>query len=139
MSLSSRDYQRAAGQRFTVAEFLLKNGYNLDAMYLAGYAIECSLKAVILSSCPDGEQEEMAGRLRSSAKMHLPILLAEILRERGRPAPVDLVKRFRRFHWTTDLRYESGRRPTGEAKGLLRNAKQTLDWAAAELEKRHEQ
>ena len=35
-------------QRLTTAEFLLENGYNLDAMYLAGYTVECTLKALIL-------------------------------------------------------------------------------------------
>jgi hypothetical protein len=41
---SSRDFQRAAAQRLTTAEFLLLHRYNLDAMYLAGYTVECSLK-----------------------------------------------------------------------------------------------
>jgi hypothetical protein len=43
MALTSRDFLRAAGQRLTTAEFLLKSGYNLDAMYLAGYGLECAL------------------------------------------------------------------------------------------------
>jgi hypothetical protein len=33
---SSRDFYKVAEQRFTTAEFLFKNDYNLDAMYLAG-------------------------------------------------------------------------------------------------------
>lgn len=45
---SCTHFQRAAGQRFTTAEFLLRHRYALDAMYLAGYTIECTLKALIL-------------------------------------------------------------------------------------------
>jgi hypothetical protein len=34
----------------------------------------------------------------------------------------------RRFDGTTDLRYETGRRDTGETTGLLKTAKAIYDW-----------
>src|SRR5438105_1342271 len=43
-----RLFQRAADQRLTTAEFRLEHGYYLDAVYLAGYSVECALKALIL-------------------------------------------------------------------------------------------
>ena len=44
--LTARDFWRAAAQRFTTAEFLLRNGYTLDALYLAGYSVECAWQRV---------------------------------------------------------------------------------------------
>src|SRR5262245_27399373 len=44
-----RRFLSAARQGLDTALFLLKHQYNLlDAMYLAGYAVECGLKSLIL-------------------------------------------------------------------------------------------
>jgi hypothetical protein len=130
---SSRDFQRAAKQRLTTAEFLLENRYNLDAMYLAGYTIECTLKALILQLTPDGDQIQRLKQISSGKQMHSPEVLGGILKDQGQPIPLLLVKRFRRFGWSTDLRYESGRRETGETRGFLRTAKETYDWVEEQL------
>jgi hypothetical protein len=40
------DFWRAALQRLAAAEFLLDSEqFRLEAMYLAGYAVECAMKA----------------------------------------------------------------------------------------------
>jgi hypothetical protein len=39
----------------------------------------------------------------------------------------------RRFDWTTDLRYETGRRDTGETIAFLKTAKAIYDWVEAQL------
>ena len=70
--ISSRDFQRAEGQRLTTAEFLLENGYNLDATYLAGYAVECSLKALILHLTEALDRARLFDRISSGAPMHRP-------------------------------------------------------------------
>ena len=44
-----RRFHRAAARRFEEAQFLLTRGnYTTAAVYLAGYAVECMLKALIL-------------------------------------------------------------------------------------------
>jgi HEPN domain-containing protein len=43
---------RAAQQWLAEAQFLLQNDYTTAAVYLAGYAVECMLKALILASEP---------------------------------------------------------------------------------------
>ena len=45
-------FWRAATQRLETATFLLESGSrkHLDAVYLAGYVVECALKALILNS-----------------------------------------------------------------------------------------
>ncbi|SRR5437899_10422035 len=133
MPSSSRDSQRAAKQRFTTAEFLLSNRYNLDAMYLAGYAVECTLKALILEITPTVERFEMLKKISSGQKMHSSEVLGGILKDKGRPIPLDLVKRLRRSGWSTALRYESGRTDTGETRAYLRTAKTALDWVEVQL------
>jgi HEPN domain-containing protein len=131
--ISSRDFQRAAMQRYTTAEFLFRNGYNLDAMYLAGYAVECTLKALILEVTPDSERAETYGKICAGSKMHYPENLSGYLKDLGRPVPLELVKRFRRSQWSVSLRYESGRRDTGETRGFLKTARAAYDWVEGEL------
>jgi HEPN domain-containing protein len=133
MPSSSRDFQRAARQRLTTAEFLLENRYNLDAMYLAGYAIECSLKALVLESTPAEDRNETLKRISSGKKMHDPEILGGILKNLNHAIPLDLVKRLRRSSWSTSLRYESGRKDTGETRGFLRTAKTIIDWVERQL------
>lgn len=130
---SSRDFQRAARQRLTTAEFLLENRYNLDAMYLAGYAIECALKALVVELTPASDRGETLKKIGSGKQMHEPEVLGGILKDLGKPIPLELVKRFRRSGWSTALRYESGRTDTGETRGFLRTAKATQDWVEGEL------
>jgi HEPN domain-containing protein len=133
MPTSSRDFQRAARQRLSTAEFLLNHRYNLDAMYLAGYAVECTLKALILHVTPKGDRKDILKKISSGKKMHEPEVLGDLLKKGGRPIPLDLVKRFRRSGWSTALRYETGRTDTGETRAFLRTAKAAYDWVEGQL------
>lgn len=131
--LTARDFRRAAEQRFTTAEFLLSRDYTLDALYLAGYSVECILKSMIVHFTADGDREETFRRLKGGARMHYPEHLKEELKNLGRPMPLDLVKSFRRFDWSTSLRYESGKKPSSEVRGYLKVAKSTMDWVNGEV------
>ena len=133
MPTSSHDFQRAARQRLTTAEFLLDHGNNLDAMYLAGYTVECSLKALILEKTSMVGHAEMVKRISSGKKMHDPEVLGGILKDLSWPIPIELVKRFRRSGWSTALRYESGRTDTAETRGFLKTAKAAYDWVQGEI------
>lgn len=134
MPLSSHDFQRAARQRLTTAEFLMRHpAFSLDAMYLAGYTIECTLKALILHLTPAAEKEEMLARISSGAKMHSPETLGAILKALGGSIPLDLARKFRRSGWSTALRYETGRKRTSETRAFLKTAKATYDWVKGQL------
>jgi HEPN domain-containing protein len=133
MPLSSRDFQRAARQRLATAEFLLENGYTLDATYLAGYTIECTLKALILRVTPARKRPEMLKRISSGKMMHNPETLNGILKDRKNQLPLALVEKLRKSGWSTDLRYESGRRDTEKARGFLTTAKEVYDWVEGQL------
>ena len=130
---TSREFQKAAAQRFTAAEALFREGLNLDARYLGGYAVECSLKALILQQTPDPEKPGKLQRISSGARMHRPDVLLGELRDLGVSLPLEIAKRLRRFDWTTDLRYETGHRDTGETKASLKTARDIHEWVGRQL------
>jgi HEPN domain-containing protein len=130
---TSRDFQKVASQRLTTAETLLRLKLTLDAQYLGGYVVECSLKALVLQCTPDPGKPETLKRLTSGAKMHRPDVLLGELRELGIALPLDIARRMRRFDWTTDLRYETGRRDTGETIAFLKTVKAIFDWVEGQL------
>ncbi len=112
-----RRFQRAAEQRLATAAFLLAHGYRLDAVYLAGYAVECALKVLILRWTPQRELAVMLERLTEvGAKGHDFEYLKGILKKRrGGPEKPDrevlgtlagllpVVN-----SWSTALRYQAG-------------------------------
>ncbi|MGB2610173.1 MAG: HEPN domain-containing protein [Isosphaeraceae bacterium] len=130
---TSRDFQKAAAQRLTTAETLLREKHTLDAQYLGGYTVECSLKALILELTPVTDKEEKLKEITAGARMHRPEMLLGELRNLGVSLPLDLARRMRRFDWTTDLRYETGRRDTGETTAFLNTAKDIYDWVERQL------
>lgn len=130
---SARDFWKAAAQRLTTAEFLLRHKHTLDAMYIGGYTVECALKALILHKTPTTGFASRLRDLSSGAKMHRPEVLLGILRDMGVLLPLTFAKKYRRANWMTGLRYETGRKDTGETRAFLRTAKETLDWVEGEL------
>jgi HEPN domain-containing protein len=130
---TSRDFLKVAAQRLTTAEVLLREKLTLDAQYVGGYAVECSFKALILHKTADPDKADMLKKLTSGAKMHRADVLLGELRDLGVALPLAIAKRMRRFDWTTDLRYETGRRDTGETKALLKTAKAIYDWAEGQM------
>ena len=130
---TSREFQKAASQRFTGAEALQRVRLNLDAQYLGGYTVECSLKALILYRTADADQSATLRRINSGSAMHRPELLLGEVRRLGTVFPPELAKRMRRYRWTTDLRYETGRGDVGETAAFLKTAKLIFDWVEAQL------
>lgn len=125
---TSRDFQKAAAQRLITAQTLLAAKLTLDAQYLGGYTVECSLKALIIDRTPASDRAPIIIKITAGAQMHRPEILLGKLRDLGISLPPELAKRMRRFDWTTDLRYETGRRDTAETTGLLKTAKAIYDW-----------
>ena len=130
---TSRDFQKAAAQRLTAAETLLREKLTLDAQYIGGYTLECTLKALVMELTLDPGKAEKLKRITAGASMHRPDVLLGELRNLGAALPLILAKRMRRFDWTTDLRYETGRRDTGETIAFLITAKAIYDWVESQL------
>lgn len=131
---SPRDFLKVALQRLDAAERIMDVlGFTLEAQYIGGYSIECSLKALILANTPETEWPVFLERLTRGSSYHRPEVLLDRLRERGISLTPELAKRLRRFDWTTDLRYEIGRKDTGETNGLLRTARALYFWVEEQM------
>ena len=130
---SSRDFHNAARQRLTTAEVLLREKLTLDAQYLGGYTVECSLKALILELTTAAGRADKLKKISSGAIMHRSDVLLGELRDVGVSLPLALAKRMRRFEWSTNLRYETGRRDTGETIAFLKTAKAIHEWVEGQL------
>jgi hypothetical protein len=130
---TSRDFLKVAEQRLNAAEALFAADLTLDAQYVGGYALECSFKALILEKTPPADRPDKLLRISSGATMHRPETLLQELRVLGVRLTPELAKRMRRFDWTTDLRYETGRRNRGETKGFLRTCVEIRDWVKGQL------
>ena len=129
----SRDFQKAAKQRFNAAEALFNADFTLDAQYIGGYVVECSLKALILELTAENERSETLARITSGATMHKPETLLGELKKFGIQLPLEFARRMRRFDWSTDLRYETGRCSRSETKGLLKTCTAILKWVEGQL------
>ena len=75
----------------------------------------------------------MLKRISSGKTMHDPETLNAILKDRGNPLPLVFVEKLRKSGWSTDLRYESGRRDTEKTRGFVETAKEVFDWVEGQL------
>ena len=131
--MTSQDFMRAATQRLETAIFLFESKYTLDATYLGGYCVECSLKALILYRCTPSRQSHVLQQITSGARMHQAEVLLDLLKGLCITLSVELAKRMRRFKWTTELRYETGRLATGETRAFLKTVQLIHTWVEEQL------
>lgn len=134
MDKESRRFWRAAEQRLGAAEFLLKaQGFRLEAIYLAGYAVECALKALIIERVPKRQRQEVIQGFRGQV-WHSFEYLKRKLTEFGCPLPVKMIETLRILSsWSTDLRYESGLRDYNDTKRFIEGAIEVRDWVKGSL------
>src|SRR5437762_13412001 len=57
--IETRRFYRVAHQRFEDAEILFENNRTTGAMYLAGYAVECALKTLLLANIPPSQHSKL--------------------------------------------------------------------------------
>jgi HEPN domain-containing protein len=126
----ARVYYRAGKQRFDDAEFLLEAERTTGAVYLAGYTVECLLKALILASVARGLRQELHGEFRG-ARAHSIEWLGSIYRRHVQVAiPQDVTRHLSRVaSWSTNWRYESGRVKAREADEFMESVTAIAAWA----------
>jgi hypothetical protein len=125
----ARKYVRAATQRLVAVEFLFGAELYFEAVYLAGYVVECSFKAMILSRVPWARREEFAKARLIGRHGHDFDYLRQRLSELGIETPGQLVRELRRAQWTTNLRYEVGLLERNRAMEFIVTARRFLAWA----------
>jgi hypothetical protein len=77
-----RDFLRVAAQRLSAAEEIARTTRRtLEAQYIGGYSVECSLKALILEKTAEVGRPAMLNRLTHGAIHHRPDVLLGMLRD----------------------------------------------------------
>ena len=119
----------AAVHRLEAAEDL-EQGHPLDSLYLAGYAIECSLKALILSQTPKrSRQKTFTEEFRGSVAHDFESLNSKLRLLKFHLPKEQLAKlRIANAIWSVDLRYESKLPMAKDLAAVLEFAKSFCAW-----------
>lgn len=128
-------YWRAASQRLDAANLLLDAGIFLDAVYLGGYVVECSLKALILKRTPAARRRAVCEELTAGARVHNFDVLSAMLMAKACAIPANIRKLLDSLNdeWRTDLRYVGAAIPEREAEQFIEQIRTVYDWVRGSL------
>jgi len=133
-SKDARFFYRCAAERYEDAEILLRAGRTTGAVYMAGYGIECTLKALILSAVPPGNIAAVLESFRGNLAHDYNWLRARYRISGGTILPRDINHHFTLVnYWSTDLRYVPRTLREGEAEAFLKAAEAIIQWARGRL------
>jgi hypothetical protein len=125
---------RAAKQRLTSSDVLLKNGQFIDSMYLAGYGVECALKALLMSRLPPGKRRQTEEQVFRGKSGHDFENLKARIRKCGVAFPKAITNHLQIVStWSTDLRYEVGVGPGDDAQAFGDAAIAIVKWVEDQL------
>src|SRR5438552_13990194 len=101
--LEARLYYRAGKQRFDDSQLLLREERTTGAVYLAGYTVECFLKALILASVSAGLRCQLHREFKGSRAHNIEWLGALYRRHVSSAIPRDITRHLSRVaSWSTD-------------------------------------
>ena len=130
----ARQFYRAGKQRFDDARLLLEAARTTGAIYLAGYGVECFLKAMILSLVPDDEQPDVERGFRSATAHRFDWLRRQYFQRGGPQFPPEIASAFVLVNtWGTEWRYRSGVASQRDATDFLDSAEQIIVWADSRI------
>jgi hypothetical protein len=134
-SKESRLFYRCAKQRYEEARILLKAEKPTGAVYLAGYGIECMLKALVLSVIPSIRADAILQSFRGNRAHNYQWLRAQYLVNGGAALPREVNQCFTLVdQWSTDLRYMPGTIKAERADSFIGAARVIIHWADTRLE-----
>jgi HEPN domain-containing protein len=128
--IDARRFYRVAYQRYEDGKLLLEQlSRPRAAIYLAGYAVECILKALLLVRTPEREREQLRSSFRGTIAHSIIWLREQLVRRIGR-LPVGEARNLSLVSsWSTDLRYEPGPGDPEDAEAFLEATRSILVWA----------
>jgi hypothetical protein len=97
-SREARSFYRVAQQRLEDAQVLLGGERTTGAVYLAGYAVECALKALLLSSLAPGARQTMVASFRGAKAHDFEWLSGEYRKSGGSHFPGEIARLLNRQH-----------------------------------------
>ncbi len=126
---------RVATQRFAEAQFLFDGDRYAASIYIAGYSIECGIKALILATEPDRGRRQLADSFRGGGWHNFNRLIDVYLERGGTPPPPKIARALTYVNdeWSVELRYLAGERPFREAKGFIDSTDSILEWVKGRL------
>jgi len=126
----TRLFLRAAEHRLAEAHWILANsGYTTAAVYLAGYSVECALKAVLLAHLPKLRHKETKQSFRSKAG-HDYDWLSRRLHAQSVIVPKPVARHIADvIWWNTFLRYQSAEIGRFDADLFLVSTEHIFKWA----------
>jgi hypothetical protein len=126
----ARAFYQAAKQRFQDSQFLLDAGRTTGAVYLAGYSVECMLKALILSGLPERARFEMIQSFRGSRAHDYTWLRTRYFQHHGPSFPLAVSNAFILVNsWAVEIRYAARTMKYGDAHAFLEATKVIMLWA----------
>jgi HEPN domain-containing protein len=133
-SPDARLYYRCAFQRYEEAEVLFKAEYTTGAVYLAGYGIECILKALVLMTVPASFRLDTLKSFRGGKAHEYEWLRSLYLTNGGGRFPREITQHFTLVNdWSTDLRYTPRSVRDEEAEAFVASAVAIIRWADGRL------
>jgi HEPN domain-containing protein len=137
-----RQFYRAGLQRFEEAQFLFtRSPYTTATVYLAGYAVECMLKALLLFQEPVARHASTLDLFRGARAHDFDWLKEQLCQRLPRSRPKgkaslspDIAEQLAKVNWwSTDLRYHTGALPRQDTEAFLGAAEKILVWVKGRL------
>ena len=133
-SSEAKKFYRCAFERYDDAQILLRAAHTTGAVYLAGYGIECILKALILSVLAPAPRAEMLESFRGTKAHDYEWLRTRYFENGGPRFPREIIQAFALVNgWSTEMRYLPGFIKASEAEGFLAAAHNIIDWVDGRL------
>jgi hypothetical protein len=103
-------------------------------VYLAGYGIECILKALVVMAVPEANRSDILKSFRGRRAHEFEWLRSLYLTNGGARFPPDITQHFTLVNdWSTDLRYTPRSVRDEEAEAFLASAVAIIRWADGRL------
>lgn len=129
-----RKFYRVAYQRLEEAEVLFDAGFNIGAIYLAGYAVECILKSLVLNSVPARSHQATEAEFRGQRAHQYEWLRHRYAQTNAPAIPPRVAESIALVStWETTLRYQPGLGEPDDALRFLEEVKAILDWADSRI------
>ena len=127
-------FRRSAIQRYEEAQVLRLAARTTGAIYLAGYGVECILKALILSTLPASRVATEAASFRGRRAHDYDWLRARYRELGGAALPRVISRHFLRVSgWSTDVRYMTQTYDAAEADRFLAATLAIINWSQGRL------
>jgi len=127
----TRFFLSAANHRLNEASWIIENSsFTTAGVYLAGYAVECSLKAVLLSCTPKRQHADVKRSFRTKTAHDYDWLRRQLLRK-SVVIPKLVIRNLGTVQfWNTALRYQSSQIEPDEANDFVSATQEIVEWAA---------